>query len=620
MPLRKGSSDADIQANIKELIDAGHEPKQAEAIAYKTAGRSRARKHDEKAPRYRLKGIECFRAGTHRDKVYSVADLDNMVELFRKYQSGPGALMRVPGKIGHPDEQRQVEDFDESAKPAAGRVERLWRDGDILKADVGEMAEPEARAIAARRYFSTSSEVYDTPPRGIPGKGKMLRAVSFLGADVPQVKQLAELPQPQRYAERDGSHTLVPAPVSGFHLTHVAPLPGGAFACFSEVTRMPFPPEQPGAAPVDPAGGATPGGGNPEELIAELAKKGASPEALQGCPPAALAEMCRLLDQAGEPDGDEMGEEGPEGWPVPKDDEEKQKFAATCHRMAEHGRRGFEHYSATKYAEMPEEQGSQYHERFSALPEEQNRAMWAKVSSAGGDSKRHITEKDPSGSHYGKKKMGGHWSPHGEDAIDITTAGVMKGKKKPDEEDAPVKMSELRDLIRAEFKALAPDVQGKLERFEKFTEERLRSEKKRGVEALVDDLVRQGKVPPRERHEEIEELLLADDSTVHKFAEGGKTVSATLYDRKVARLKRRPSKFAEKMGTAPAVAGAGTGSDDPDAEVEKVAAAFEAFSERFRRVNPAMTKDDYVNGFRNERKINPDMTAADYVPLALRVG
>ena len=41
MPLKSGSSHEIISANIAELIKSGHEPKQAEAIAYKTAGRAR---------------------------------------------------------------------------------------------------------------------------------------------------------------------------------------------------------------------------------------------------------------------------------------------------------------------------------------------------------------------------------------------------------------------------------------------------------------------------------------------------------------------------------------------------------------------------------------------------
>ncbi len=41
MPLKKGSSQAIISENIATEIRRGHDPKQAAAIAYKTAGKSR---------------------------------------------------------------------------------------------------------------------------------------------------------------------------------------------------------------------------------------------------------------------------------------------------------------------------------------------------------------------------------------------------------------------------------------------------------------------------------------------------------------------------------------------------------------------------------------------------
>lgn len=41
MPLKKGSSDSVISDNIKELMDSGYEQKQAIAIAYSKAGRSK---------------------------------------------------------------------------------------------------------------------------------------------------------------------------------------------------------------------------------------------------------------------------------------------------------------------------------------------------------------------------------------------------------------------------------------------------------------------------------------------------------------------------------------------------------------------------------------------------
>ncbi len=44
MPLKKGSSQATISKNIAELRRAGHPAKQAAAIAYDKAGKSRKKK------------------------------------------------------------------------------------------------------------------------------------------------------------------------------------------------------------------------------------------------------------------------------------------------------------------------------------------------------------------------------------------------------------------------------------------------------------------------------------------------------------------------------------------------------------------------------------------------
>lgn len=44
MPLKKGSSKATIASNIKELVQSGHKQKQAVAIAYKEADKSKKKK------------------------------------------------------------------------------------------------------------------------------------------------------------------------------------------------------------------------------------------------------------------------------------------------------------------------------------------------------------------------------------------------------------------------------------------------------------------------------------------------------------------------------------------------------------------------------------------------
>jgi hypothetical protein len=170
------------------------------------------------------------------------------------------------------------------------------------------------------------------------------------------------------------------------------------------------------------------------------------------------------------------------------------------------------------------------------------------------------------------------------------------------------KMSEqvMRKLIREELKAGADGAVGRLE---KFAEDQVKSQKKLAVDALIAELDRAGKVPPREREAERQTLMLLDDSVVHKFSEGGKTSERTLFDHHVARLKARPSKFGEHFGGG--TNGNGNGGDD-SVEVEKV----ERFSETplFAKALDAAgkTPQQYVDGFKAARKANPALTAEQY--------
>ena len=48
MPLRKDSSDTTREKNIREMIKAGHDPKQAEAAAYRIQREARGKKGGRK--------------------------------------------------------------------------------------------------------------------------------------------------------------------------------------------------------------------------------------------------------------------------------------------------------------------------------------------------------------------------------------------------------------------------------------------------------------------------------------------------------------------------------------------------------------------------------------------
>jgi hypothetical protein len=99
----------------------------------------------------------------------------------------------VPAVLGHDEGQ-----------PAYGVAVKTWRNGPKLMADIVNVPASVAAAVKAGQYFQTSAEVYDdTGEAGLPaGGGCMLRRIALLGADIPQVKTLSDLPKP------DGSGNL----------------------------------------------------------------------------------------------------------------------------------------------------------------------------------------------------------------------------------------------------------------------------------------------------------------------------------------------------------------------------------------------------------------------------
>jgi hypothetical protein len=139
----------------------------------------------------RCRGVEIFAAGNYRGKDYTTQDLDEMVDNFNRFGKGPQALVRAPLVIGHEEDQELL---DRSDIPAAGWPERVYRQGKVLKADYAEVPRTIGNLINGRAYRKVSAEIYDEPPEGVPGKGKMLRRVALLGGELPQVKSLKDLP------------------------------------------------------------------------------------------------------------------------------------------------------------------------------------------------------------------------------------------------------------------------------------------------------------------------------------------------------------------------------------------------------------------------------------------
>jgi hypothetical protein len=204
--------------------------------------------------------VELFAAGTRGGKEYSDDDLEDIQRNLRLY----GHLIKPPVKIGHEaPEQQPLTMGLAAAEPNTGepklgtvdwntakleRVECPACDGKgkaegqpcpeckgkgkllVLKAGLKDVPPGIAGLIANRQYDRCSAEIYDEDarPEGLPGTGKVFRALALLGGDLPKVKTLADLPEPIYHSER-GRRT------AALLRSDVRSLGRGCFAIFSEV-------------------------------------------------------------------------------------------------------------------------------------------------------------------------------------------------------------------------------------------------------------------------------------------------------------------------------------------------------------------------------------------------
>jgi hypothetical protein len=140
--------------------------------------------------------IEVFATGTYQtlagtDVTFTTADLDEIVANFAALREH----IKPPLKFGHgPQAMAQP-----AGQMALGWVAALERQGDKLLAHVAEMPPIVRKAIKAGRWKRVSAELllaFEKTPwaKNITGvSGKVLEAVSLLGADPPQVTNLADL-------------------------------------------------------------------------------------------------------------------------------------------------------------------------------------------------------------------------------------------------------------------------------------------------------------------------------------------------------------------------------------------------------------------------------------------
>lgn len=144
----------------------------------------------------RIQNLEIFAAGTWKPGsggkiTITEADLDEMVQSFAELQGSN--LVKPHLKLGHQESQKWF--GQKTGVPSLGWVERVWRQGSKLFADIGSVPEALLDMIKNGRYHNVSVEVF---PKGAiklgdKAMGQVLSAVALLGTEMPAVKSLAGL-------------------------------------------------------------------------------------------------------------------------------------------------------------------------------------------------------------------------------------------------------------------------------------------------------------------------------------------------------------------------------------------------------------------------------------------
>ncbi len=127
--------------------------------------------------------IEIFRAGRHVDMSGREIEFtrEDLAELASSYDP---AVHEAPVVVGHP----------KTNAPAYGWVKRLTLDGDVLKAELGQLDPAFAELVEAGRYKKRSASFWLPKSKGNPTPGKLaLKHVGFLGAVPPAVKGLKDV-------------------------------------------------------------------------------------------------------------------------------------------------------------------------------------------------------------------------------------------------------------------------------------------------------------------------------------------------------------------------------------------------------------------------------------------
>ena len=140
-----------------------------------------------------IDSVPILKAGSFTDAKgqrvhFTLRDLDTIV-------TNTNALLKTkllepPVKLGHDEDQKLTDGM-----PALGHVNKLFRVGDQIFADLIDIPKKLHSLIQKRAYTTVSSEVYKKMEHPNTGEdiGITLRAVAILGADLPAIKGMGDI-------------------------------------------------------------------------------------------------------------------------------------------------------------------------------------------------------------------------------------------------------------------------------------------------------------------------------------------------------------------------------------------------------------------------------------------
>ena len=536
--------------------------------------------------------VEVFSVGQHKGKSYTEADLDAMVDNFRKFSSGGKRMVQVPAVIGHEETQPLM---DNTGIPKVGRLDTLekktipceWCQGSgifkaaednikcpgcggegkrtVLLSQLGEVHPKIADLIKNRNYDRGSLEVYDNPPENIPGKGKMARRFALLGGQLPQIKDLTALPT--TFAESKPRDVRI-------KFGKVINCGNGIFQVFSELVpvgqksiKESSMDRQSMLAALDQAG----------IDISTFTPENMTDEALKSLyesinPPVANNEdpTNALLNPS---TGDDM---------VKKMAERRRRFSEYCKKMAA----DYEAPQAMKLG-VTDDKATEATKQPTNYTEEGGDV-------SGKNTKGQLAALGMGVENRSKYDSANHAEKFSEDYKKNPAGAIFS------------MFGDLRQELLSSVKPAQDTVQ-------RFTEETERAT----VQTFCENMFKAGRLDAKDLdgtnpkvRSQIDRLMSLDNKTpVTKFSENGKTVTLTARQEAMEEIRQRP---ARSRGEQVKVRGTGVTkfSETVDREVSEVADHWESFAEDFNRVSTS--KDEFVNAFKAEKKINQRLTADDY--------